>query len=158
MSVLLPARLPDGYTIEPATSAHVQEMFAISSAELIDVFGFNTETVEDVRCFVEHPAETKTVVMLVRDDKADLVQWWVAFNDPGDPIFYAWTPSDPRLPADLNDELATAGWTMLVAWIRGNAPGGAGTIEVQSLCPAGSVPRQRQLRAAGFDHRRTFWR
>jgi ribosomal protein S18 acetylase RimI-like enzyme len=132
-------------------------MFAVSSAEAVDAFGFNPETIEDVRAFVEHPPETKTFLMLVRDDNADLVQWWIALNDPGDPIFVAWTVSHPRLAADVNDKLAAAAWTTLLGWVRRNAGHGEGSIEVQSFCPAGSEPRQRQLHAAGFDHRRTFW-
>jgi mycothiol synthase len=158
MSVLLPAGLlPAGFTIEPATSERVAEMFAVVAAELVDVFGFNPDTVEDVRSLVELAPETKSLVTVVRDDKGDLVQWWIALNDPGDPVFFAWTPTHPGLSVGVSDVLATAGWAVLLDWIRRNAPPGDGTIEVQSLIPAGSVARERQVRAAGFEHRRTFW-
>ena len=49
MSVLLPAGLPAGFTIEPATGAHVAEVFALLEAEQTAAFGFCPDTPEDVR-------------------------------------------------------------------------------------------------------------
>jgi len=156
MSVLLPAGLPAGFTLEPATGAHAPEVFDMVAAERIDAFGFCPDTLEDVRADLE-PTASEAMQFVVRDDAGSVAQWWVALTDPGDPVFHAWINSHPRLPADVHDELSTAGWSVLLDWVRAQAPDGTGTIEVRSGCEAGSDAGLRRLREAGFTHRRTFW-
>jgi hypothetical protein len=56
MSVLLPAGLPAGFTLEPATGAHAAEVFELVAAEETAAFGFCTDTEEDVRAELEPPA------------------------------------------------------------------------------------------------------
>lgn len=156
MSVLLPAGLPAGFTLEPATGAHAAEVFEMVAAERIDAFGFCSDSLEDVRADLE-PTASEAVEFVVRDSDGAVVQWWVAVTDPGDPVFHAWINSHPRLAADLHDELSAAGWEVLLDWVRARAPQGTGPVEVRSGCEAGSDAGHRRLRGAGFTHRRTFW-
>ncbi|MGH3348715.1 MAG: GNAT family N-acetyltransferase [Nocardioides sp.] len=156
MSVLLPAGLPAGFTLEPATGAHAPEVFDLVAAERIDAFGFCPDSLEDVRADLE-PTASEAVQFVVRDADGSAAQWWVAVTDPGDPVVHAWISSHPRLPADVHDELSAAGWVVLLGWVREQAPDGAGTVEVRSGCEEGSDAGHRRLRDAGFTHRRTFW-
>ena len=159
MSVLLPAGLPEGFTFEPATGAHVAEVFALCEAEQTAAFGFCPDTVEDVRSMLEQPETTQSTEHLVRDADGRVVQWWVALRDAGEKITFAWISSHPDLPDATSDELARSGWTMLLDWARAH-PGDDDTateIEVHSGIPAGSAPNARHLAEAGFTHQRTFW-
>ena len=154
MSVLLPA----GFTLEPATGALVAEVFELVAAEQSAAFGFCPDTEEDVRSMLEPPAGAASIEHLVRDSDGVVAQWWVAFRDPGDPITYAWISTHPHLPEADSDELARAGWAMMLDWIRAHPPGGADDdIQVHSGCPAGSAPNPRHLAEAGFARQRTFW-
>ena len=157
MSVLLPAGLPAGYTIEPATGEHVAEVFALQEAEQTAAFGFCPDTAEDVRSMLELPASAISTEQLVRDADGRVVQWWAALRDPGDPITYAWVSPHPDLPDTVSDGLARAGWAMLLDWVREHPDEGDGDLKVHSFCPAGSAPNPRQLAEAGFTHQRTFW-
>ncbi|HEX6149211.1 hypothetical protein, partial [Nocardioides sp.] len=156
MSVLLPAGLPAGFTLEPATGAHAPEVFEMLAAERIDAFGFCPDSLEDVRADLEPTAST-AIELVVRDSEGSVSQWWVALTDPGDPVFHAWISSHPRLGATVHDELSSVGWSLLLDWIRGQAQGGVRTVEVRSGCEAGSDAGHRRLQNAGFTHRRTFW-
>ena len=156
MSVLLPAGLPAGFTLEPATGAHASEVFEVLAAEQVEAFGFCSDSLEDVRADLE-PTASEALEFVVRDADGSVAQWWVAVTDPGDPVFHSWICSHPRLPADVHDELAAAGWAALFQWVRAHAPDGTGTIEVRSGCEDGSDAGHRRLRDAGFTHRRTFW-
>ena len=91
------AGLPAGFTTEPATGAHAPEVFELLAAERIAAFGFCPDSLEDVRANLE-PTESQAVEHLVRDPHGSLMQWWVAITDPGEPIFYSWIASHPRLP------------------------------------------------------------
>jgi mycothiol synthase len=154
MSVLLPA----GFTLEPATGALVAEVFELVAAEHTAAFGFCPETEEDVRSMLEPPAAGASIEHVVRDIGGAIAQWWGAFRDPGDPITRAWISTHPQLPDADSDELARAGWAMMLDWIRAHPPGGADDdILVHSGCPAGSAPNPRHLAAAGFARQRTFW-
>ena len=161
MSVLLPAGLPAGFTLEPASGAQASEVFALSESELVAAFGFCPDTVEDVRAVLEPPPECLTTQTLVRDERGGLAQWWSVLKEPGDPVFYAGVTSDPRLPLDVHDQLGATGWAVLLDWVRGRATDedrtADGTIKVQSFCPAGSDRPRRRLDAAGFTRKRTFW-
>lgn len=53
MSVLLPAGLPAGFTLELATGAHAAEVHEVVAAQQIAAFGFSTESLEDVRADLE---------------------------------------------------------------------------------------------------------
>ncbi len=156
MSVLLPAGLPAGFTLEPATGAHVAEVHEVVAAQQTAAFGFWTESLEDVRADLESTA-AEAFEHVVRDADGAVVQWWAALSYPGDPVFHSWIYSHPRLARDVHDELSAVGWQSLLEWIRAQAPEGDGTIEVRSGCEAGSDAGHRRLRAAGFTHRRTFW-
>jgi ribosomal protein S18 acetylase RimI-like enzyme len=156
MSVLLPAGLPAGFTLEPATGAHAAEVHEVVAAQRIAALGFCSESLEDVRADLESTA-AESFEHVVRDADGVVVQWWAALSYPGDPVFHAWIASHPRLAADVHDELGAAGWRSLLGWIREQAPEGDGTIEVRSGCEAGYDAGHRPLRAAGFTHRRTFW-
>ena len=150
------AEVPSGFITEPATGAHASEVFEMLAAERIAAFGFCPDSLEDVRANLE-PTESQAIEYLVRDSDGSLMQWWVAFTDPGEPIFYSWITSHPRLPDGAHDELSAAGWATLFEWMLETAPAGSGPIEVRSGCEAGSEPGHRRLRAAGFTHQRTFW-
>lgn len=78
MSTLaLDAGLPDSFTSEPATGAHVDEVFDLAAAELTAAFGFNPETAEDIRSWLEPPSGGRCEQLLIRDrDQGALVQWW----------------------------------------------------------------------------------
>jgi ribosomal protein S18 acetylase RimI-like enzyme len=156
MSVLLPAGLPAGFTLEPATAAHAAEVHEVVAAQQSAAFGFWTESLEDVRADLESTA-ADAFEHVVRDADGAVVQWWAALSYPGDPVFHSWIYSHPRLVGDVHDELSAIGWRSLLEWIRAQAPEGDGTIEVRSGCEAGSDAGHRRLRAAGFTHRRTFW-
>jgi ribosomal protein S18 acetylase RimI-like enzyme len=157
MSSLLPAGLPAGFTVEPATGAQVAEVFALCEAEQTAAFGFCPDTAEDVRAMLELPATTDNAEYLVRDADGTPVQWWVAFRDAGDPITNAWVSTHPDLSDAVSDELARTGWALLLDWTREHPPELVGELQVHSGCPAGSTPNPRQLAEAGFTHERTFW-
>jgi ribosomal protein S18 acetylase RimI-like enzyme len=156
MSVLLPAGLPAGFTLEAATGAHAPEVFEVVAAEEVEAFGFCPDSLEDVRAELEPTAST-AVQLVVRDPEGSVVQWWMALTEPGDPTFHAFLASHPGLAADVHDELSAAGWAALLGWIREHAPEGTQPLEVRSGCPAGSAAGRRRLADAGFTHRRTFW-
>ena len=118
MSVLLPAGLPAGFTIEPATGAHVAEVFALLEAEQTAAYGFCPDTPEDVRSELELAATAVSTEHLIRDAAGQVVQWWVALRDAGDPITQAWICPHPDLPDAVSDELARTGWALLLDWIR----------------------------------------
>ena len=158
MSVLLPAGLPAGYTIEPATGAHVAEAFALLEAEETAAFGFCPDTPEDVRAMLELPTTTVGAQHLVRDGDGTPVQWWAVLRDAGDPITHAWICTHPSLPEAVSDGLARAGWDLLLDWVREHPPAAVdGELHVHSGCPAGSSSNPRHLAAAGFTYQRTFW-
>jgi ribosomal protein S18 acetylase RimI-like enzyme len=158
MSVLLPAGLPEGFTLEPATGAHVAEVFELVAAEREAVFGFCPDTMEDVRADLEPSAAAAGVAHVVRDADGAVVQWWAVLRDPGDPITHAWISSHPRLPDAVSDELARAGWELAFDWIRAHPPEGVdGDLRVHSGCLVGETPGPRHLTAAGFSRERTFW-
>ncbi len=154
MSALLPA----GFTLEPATVALVPEVFELVAAEQTAAFGFCPDTEEDVRSMLEPPAAAASIEHVVRDADGAVAQWWVALRDPGDSITHAWISTHPQLPDAVSDELARAGWAMMLDWIRAHPPGGVDDdIPVHSGCPAGSAPNPRHLAEAGFTRQRTFW-
>jgi ribosomal protein S18 acetylase RimI-like enzyme len=158
MSALLPAELPAGFTVEPATRAHAPEVFEVSAAEQTAVFGLCPDTEEDVRAILEPPPTAASIQFLVRDPSQEPVQWWSVLRDPGDPIPHAWVASHPRLPDPVSDHLARVGWAMMLDWISAHPPDIPGdTIEVHAGCPAGSERSYRQLAEAGFAQERTFW-
>ncbi len=158
MSVLLPAGLPAGFTLEPATGAHVAEAFQLVAAEQTAAFGFCPDTEEDVRSILEPPAAAAGIQHLVRDADGAVVQWWVVLRDPGDPITHAWISTHPQLPDADADALARTGWAAMLDWIRAHPPEGVeDDIQVHSGCPAGSTPSLRHLADAGFTRQRTFW-
>ena len=158
MSVLLPAGLPAGFTIEPATGAHVAEVFALLEAEQTAAYGFCPDTSEDVRSMLELPSTAVGTEHVIRDATGQVVQWWVALRDAGDPITHAWVSPHPDLPDAVSDELARTGWVLLLDWIREHpVEGGDGELQVHSGCPAGSAPNPRHLAEAGFTRQRTFW-
>jgi ribosomal protein S18 acetylase RimI-like enzyme len=158
MSSVLPAGLPAQYTHEPATIANAAEVFDVYAAEMLSAFGFCPDTIEDVRSWLEPSPETRTTQTLVRDGHGDMAQWWVALKEPGDPVFYAWISSHPRLSAQEHDLLSASGWVTLLDWVAQTAPANADeVITVQSFCPAGWERSRRHLVAAGFTRRRTFW-
>ena len=157
MSVLVPAGLPAGFTLEPATGAHAPEVFELSAAEQTAAFGFCPDTEEDVRSFLEPPATATSIEHLVRDAGGTVVQWWAVLRDPGDQITHAWILTHPRLPDAVSDELARTGWAMMLDWIRAHPPDGEDALQVHSGCPAGSVANPRHLGEAGFTQQRTFW-
>ncbi len=156
MSVLLPAGLPAGFTLEAASAAHAAEVHEVVAAQQIAAFGFYTESLEDVRADLESTV-AEAFEHVVRDADGAVVQWWAALSYPGDPVFRSWIYSHPRLAGDVHDELSAIGWRSLLEWIRAQAPEGNGPIEVRSGCEAGSDAAHRRLRVAGFTHRRTFW-
>ncbi len=157
MSALLPARLPAGFTLAPATGAHVAEVFELRAAEQTAAFGFCPSTPEDVRSMLELPDATVSVQYLVRGADGIPVQWWAALRDPGDPITHAWVCSRPQLPSTVSDELARVGWATMLDWVRGHPPEVDGDILVHSGCPAGAESNPRHLAEAGFERQRTFW-
>lgn len=158
MSVLLPAGLPAGFTLEPTTGAHTAEVFALVVAEQTAAFGFCAETEEDVRSLLEPPATAAGLGHVVRDPGGAVVQQWVALRDPGDPITHTWISTHPDLPDAVSDELAAAGFALMLDWTRSHPPAGVdGDLVVHSGCPAGSAANPRHLEAAGFTRRRTFW-
>lgn len=158
MSVLLPAGLPAGFTLEPATGTHVAEAFRLVAAEQTAAFGFCPDTEEDVRSILEPPAAAAGTQHLVRDANGTVVQWWVVLRDPGDPITHAWISTHPRLLDADADALARAGWAAMLDWIRAHPPEGVeDDIQLHSGCPAGSAPSPRHLADAGFTRQRTFW-
>ena len=152
MSVLLPAGLPAGFTVEPATGAHVAEVFELVAAEQTAAFGFCPDTEEDMRSILELPAAAASSEHVVRDADGAVVQLWVALRDPGDPITHTWIATHPRLPDAVSDELARAGWALMLDWVRAHPPEGVdGELQVHSGCPAGSAANPRHL-AAGRVH------
>ena len=154
MSALLPA----AFTLEPATGALVAEVFELVAAEQTAAFGFCPETKEDVRSILEPPAAAACIEHVVRDADGAVAQWWVALRDPGDPITHAWISTHPHLSDAVSDELARAGWAVMLDWIRAHPPEGVDDdIQVHSGCAAGSAPNPRHLAEAGFTRQRTFW-
>ena len=158
MSVLLPAGLPAGFTVEPATGAHTAEAFELMAAEQEAAFGLCPDTEEDMRSILEPPATAASFEHLVRDADGTVVQMWVALRDPGDPVSHTWISTHPGLPDAVSDELARAGWALMFDWVRANPPEGVdGDLRVHSGCPAGSAANPRHLEDAGFTRQRTFW-
>lgn len=158
MSVLTPAGLPEGFTIERATAAHLAEVFEVVSAEETAAFGFCPDTEEDIRADLEPPAGSASLQHVVRDESGALVQWWAAQRDPGDSITGIWMATHPRLADAVSDALANAGFRMMFDWLRAHPPEGVeGEMRVHSGCPAGSEAGARHLEAAGFTRQRTFW-
>jgi ribosomal protein S18 acetylase RimI-like enzyme len=148
----------DWYTSEPATGAHVNEVFEIVAAECTDAYGFCPITAEDVRSELEYPASGLSPQLLIRDrEDGAAVQWWVVIQEPGDPVFGAKIRSHPRLPDAIGDELARVGWATMLDWIRVAAPPGQDEVRIRSGCIAGSDAGRRGLEGAGFAHERTFW-
>ena len=157
MSVLLPAGLPAGFTVEPATGAHVAEVFEMLAAEQVAAFGFSPDSAEDVRAILEPAAEAASFEHVVRDPDGAVAQLWVGLREPGDPISHTWIPTHPGLPDAVSDALARTGYGLLLDWVRAHPPSGDDDIEVHSECPVGSVANPRQLEEAGFTRQRTFW-
>ncbi|QBR91130.1 GNAT family N-acetyltransferase [Nocardioides euryhalodurans] len=157
MTAALPAALPAGFTLEPATGAHAPEVHQIIAAEQVAAFGFCADTEEDARAELEPPPTMDSLQHVVRDGTGRVVQWWFAFHVPGDPLLGTGITSDPALPDEVHDELTAAGWGLLLPWLTDHAPDGEGPVRAFSGCPAGATAAQRRLAAAGFTHQRTFW-
>ena len=158
MSTTLPAGLPAGFSLEPATGAHVADVFELVVAEQTAAFGFCPDTEEDVRSLLEPPATAASSQHVVRDADGAVVQWWMALRDPGDPISHAVVSTHPRLPDAVADELARTGFAVMLEWFRAHPPEGVdGDLRVHSGCPAGSGPNPRHLTEAGFTRQHTFW-
>jgi len=157
MSVLLPAGLPAGFTVEPATVAHVAEAFEVVAAEQTAAFGFCADSAEDVRSILDPSPVAATTQQLVRDADGAMVQLWAGYRGPDDPISHVWIATHPALPDTVSDELARAGYALLLGWARVHAPEGADDLQVHSGCPAGSAANPRHLEQAGFTRERTFW-
>ena len=147
----------EGFTVERATGDHVAEVFELVALEQTAAFGLCAESEEDVRSELEATAAVANLAQVVRDADGTVVQLWMALRDPGDPIMHTWISTHPELPDAVSDELARAGWALILDWVRAHAPDGDGDIEVHSGCPAGGVAHPRHLAAAGFTRQRTFW-
>jgi len=156
MSPVAPARLPDGFTLEPATGDHTAEVYDVVAAEMNDAFGLCPMTVDDVRADLTKPPPALTHQRLVRDRDGTPVQWWAAVLEAGDPTFYTWIRTHPGLAEPVRDEVAAVGLATLLDWVREQAPAGQ-EVRVRSGCPAGSAAGHRHLEAAGFTPKRTFW-
>ena len=153
-----PVRLPDGFTAEPATAAHTEDVYPVTAAEMTEAFGFSPLTEDDVRADLGVEPPTVTMQWLVRERATGApVQWWAVMIDPGDPTFHLWVRTHPRLPDPVRDEVAAAGFSLLLHWVREHASDGQQGVRVQSGCPASGDAGRRHLQGAGFAHERTFW-
>lgn len=157
MSVLLPAGLPGGFTVEPATVAHVAEAFEVVAAEQTAAFGFCVDSAEDVRSILDPSPAAATTRQLVRHADGAVVQLWVGYRGPDDPISHVWIATHPALPDAVSDQLARSGYALLLDWARAHAPEGDDDLQVHAGCPAGSPASPRHLEQAGFTRERTFW-
>ncbi len=159
MSTLaLEGSLSDSFTSEPATGAHVDEVLDLVAAELVAAFGFNPETAEDVRSWLELPVGARSEQLLVRDrDHGALVQWWAAFRDPGAELWHTSIRTHPRVPADVGDMLCRSGYAQMLGWIRSETWTEQARARVHSGVARGDEAAGRRLRDAGFTYGRTFW-
>ena len=159
MSTLaLDAGLSDGFTWEPATGADVDEVFDLAAAELDAAFGFNPDTAEDVRSWLEPPAGSRSEQLLIREgDQGALVQWWGAFQDPGGEVWRTWIRTHPTVPVPVGDMLCRFGYAKLLNWMRSQTPPKQATTQVHSEIARGDDAAGRRLRDAGFSYGRTFW-
>lgn len=157
-SLVLDPRLAGSFTISPASSTHLAEVYHLTVAEMSAVLGYCSDTEEDVRSWLEPPSEASSAQGLVRDNAGALAQWWGVIRAPGDPRFQMWVRTDPAVSEADGDELTRAAWKALLASVRDIA----GTdrtddVLVHSGCVAGDEPALRRLLEAGFVHERTFW-
>lgn len=159
MSTLeLDADLLDGFTSEPATGAHVDEVFDLTAAELTAAFGFNPDTAEDVRSWLEPPEGGRNEQLLIRDpDQGALAQWWGAFRAPGTERWHTWIRTHPSVPESVGDMLCRSGYAKLLDWMRSQTSAEHATARVHSAIARGDDQAGRRLRDAGFTYGRTFW-
>ena len=61
MSPVAPARLPEGFTLEPATVDHTAEVYAVVAAEMTEAFGLCPMTEDDVRADLAIPPPAVTM-------------------------------------------------------------------------------------------------
>jgi mycothiol synthase len=157
-ALMLDSAFANQFVSEPATTAHVSDLFGLVSAELTAAYGFCPSSAEDVRSLLELPQGTRSAQLLVRDrDQGGLVQWWSALQDTGSELFYAWVRTHPRLPEPIGDRLSRAAWTALFDWIRSESPADRPETLVRSGAPQGDQAAGRRLREAGFTYGRTYW-
>ncbi|HZJ06484.1 MAG TPA: GNAT family N-acetyltransferase [Nocardioidaceae bacterium] len=157
-SLVLDPRLAGSFTISPASSTHLAEVYHLTVAEMSAVLGYCSDTEEDVRSWLEPPSEASSAQVLVRDKAGTLAQWWGALRAPGDPRFEMWVHTDSAVSEADGDELTRVGYQTMLAWVRD----AAGTersddVLVHSGCIAGDESAWRRLQEAGFVHERTFW-
>jgi ribosomal protein S18 acetylase RimI-like enzyme len=159
MSVLpLGEGFAGSYTSEPATGAHVLEVFEIVAAECTAAYGFCPVTVDDVQAELEYPRTALSKQRLIRAGQdGTAVQWWVVMQEPGNPVVSAKIRSHPRLTDAIGDELARVGWATMLDWIREAAATGQDEVQIRSACYPGGASGRRGLEAAGFVHERTIW-
>jgi ribosomal protein S18 acetylase RimI-like enzyme len=150
--------LTEAFTAGRATSLHVTEAFELVVAETSAVLGFCPDTEEDVRSWLEPPAESKSAGLLVWSrDNGSLAQWWAGFQEPGGSNFFIGVRTHPRVPESVGDEMTRAAYETLLNWVRSEAGEDQGEVKVLSGCTTGHTVAARRLRAAGFGHERTFW-
>jgi ribosomal protein S18 acetylase RimI-like enzyme len=156
---VLPAPLHDEYALSPASTAAAADVYDLVVAETSAVLGHCHETAEDVRSWLEPPAEAVSVQTLVRHGATgELCQWWGGVRAPGDPRFDAWIRSHPAVSEADDDALSGVGWRQLLAWVRDvSGAGHTSEVMVHSECVAGDERASRRLLGAGFVHERTFW-
>ena len=107
--LVLDAAFADEFVSEPATGAHLAEVFGLVSAELTAALGFCPSTAEGVRQVLEPPTRALSTQLLVRDrEQGALVHWWGVVRDPGVERYDAFVRTHPRLPVSVGDRLARA--------------------------------------------------
>ena len=157
-NLALDAALSDRFTGEPATSAHVDEAFDLAAAELTAAFGFNPDTAEDIRAWLEPPEGGRSAQLLIRDrEQGALMQWWGALQEPGGELWHTWIRTHPTVLDAVGDMLCRFGYTALLDWMRIETPPERSGSRVHSGIAKGDDAAGRRLRDAGFHYERTFW-
>lgn len=157
-NLALDPEFADEFTIEPATPAHVAELFDIVSAESTAVLGFCPYTAEDVRAWLAPPEGGHCVQLLVRDrERGTPLQWWAAVRDPGGEIVYTIIRTHPALDEADGDRLTAAAYKALLNWTRTECASEHGETLVQAGAAHGNDAASRRMQEAGFTYARTIW-
>ena len=96
--------------------------------------------------------------LVLSGERAVGLGWFTVEDpDPQHPVLWFDVYADPALPADAALE-ASLVEAMLARCRDEAADGGADEVTVESGCLRGDERTDAALRAAGFEHERTFWR
>lgn len=153
-----PPELPDGlaarFDLAPISGDHLDEVFALATADRVSVLGTSRLARELVELRLTSPFPSTHLGVRTN---GRLVQVWDAVLYPGDPEPFCEVNTDPGLgtPPD-RDALEAAGWRHIVRWAT-TVTDDPASGRVRTSLPTLDLARRERLSRLGFVEERVMW-